>query len=369
MTLTDETLSDEQLVMQFESLGDNCELGIVQRRVGAEPLGLFRFAGAPLRNLIRGMSERFAGLADPSNVRVRPMNNEYMIDLTKFDYNYHANVKIGEADPVELLKQQLRTLPFLVGKLIDDLENPTKIFVFRQNEPLDANDLIDLRLALAEFGPSTLLWVQEARPGHPAGSVAVVDTRLMIGYVRRLALRGNVPDLDVPSWLTMLRNAHAMRPFEQGPASLSPRAAPARPSRVDIVFGAAGNAGACTQDGWSGLENGFTWAIGQSSTLTLPCPADAPSYTLEIDSIPHLAPPVLAKQRLSIVVNGTCVAAFDPLPRGLASCEVPAELLRDRDAVEIVLLHPDAASPLDVTGENDSRPLAIAFWRLSLIGA
>jgi hypothetical protein len=28
----------EQLVMNFESLGDNCEFGIVQRYAGAEPL-------------------------------------------------------------------------------------------------------------------------------------------------------------------------------------------------------------------------------------------------------------------------------------------------------------------------------------------
>ena len=41
--------SDHDLVLDFESVGDNCELGIFQRRVGAEPLGLLRFAGAPLR--------------------------------------------------------------------------------------------------------------------------------------------------------------------------------------------------------------------------------------------------------------------------------------------------------------------------------
>jgi len=37
-------LDDRDLVLQFESIGDNCELGLVQRRAGSEPLGLLRFA-------------------------------------------------------------------------------------------------------------------------------------------------------------------------------------------------------------------------------------------------------------------------------------------------------------------------------------
>lgn len=52
-----------------------------------------------------------------------------------------------------------------------DLEKPEKTLVFRQNEELSANDLLDLRAALTAYGPASLLWVQEARPGHPAGSV------------------------------------------------------------------------------------------------------------------------------------------------------------------------------------------------------
>ena len=40
------TLNDRDLVFAFESIGDNCELGMLQRHVGIEPLGLLRFAGA-----------------------------------------------------------------------------------------------------------------------------------------------------------------------------------------------------------------------------------------------------------------------------------------------------------------------------------
>src|SRR5689334_23292329 len=126
---------DHELVLKFESLGDNCELGLVQRRVGVEPLGLLRFAGAPLPHLLRALAARFEGIADPGQIRVQPENGEYMIKLAKYDFVYHADVKVGEADPEALQRQQIRTVGFLARKLVADLENSSKIMVFRQNEP------------------------------------------------------------------------------------------------------------------------------------------------------------------------------------------------------------------------------------------
>ena len=106
-----------------KGLGDNCELGLVQRKLGAEPLGhVFRFAGAPLGHLLCAMRARFEGMADPAHVRVQPENGEYMIKLTKYDFIYHADVKVGQADPEVLHRQQTRTVRFLVDKFIADLE-------------------------------------------------------------------------------------------------------------------------------------------------------------------------------------------------------------------------------------------------------
>jgi hypothetical protein len=366
-TLAESALSDRDLVLQFESLGDSCELGLVQRTVGAEPLGMFRFAGAPVRHLIRAMEARFEGMADPEHVRVQPENGEYMIKLTKYDFIYHAHVKIGEAVPTVLHRQQVRNVRFLVDKIIADLEKPEKIMVFRQNEELSANDLLDLRSALAAYGPATLLWVQATRPGRPPGEVTIVDDRLMIGYVTRLAMRDNVPDFDLPSWLTMLRNAYAICPAR--PAITQEAApAPTPPKRIDTVFGKEGNAGACMGYGWSGPENGYTWSIDDRSILTMAKPAAANSYRLEMEVVPFVAPPALAAQPLGVTVNGELVHTFNPLPRGKVECAVPNRLLDGRDNIEIVLDHPAATSPRTATGQNDDRRLAVAFSRVSLIG-
>ncbi len=363
-------LSDRDLALDFESLGDNCELGLVQRRAGVEPLGLFRFAGAPLRHLITGLAARFEGMADPGAILVQPENGEYMVRLTKYDFNYHADAKVGEADPVALQAQQVRIVEFLIDKFIGDLESGEKIFVFRQNEPLSANDLIDLRVALSSYGPCTLLWVQPARPGHPPGEVVVVDETLMVGYVARLATRENVPELDLRSWLAMLRNARALRPARRR-GSPAPAAAETPPKRMAsgpciILFGRQGNASGYTHGGWSAPEDGYTWSIDDRSLIDVPSPGMADSYCLEMNVAPYVFPPVLPAQTLRVEVSGETVHCFDPLPRGKVECTIPGRLIGGRETIAITLHHPNAASPKEIAGHNDTRRLAVSFHRLSL---
>jgi hypothetical protein len=360
--------SDRDVVLQFESLGDNCELGLVQRAVGAEPLGLLRFAGVPLKHLLRAMNARFEGLAEPGHIRIQPENGEYMVKLTKYDFIYHAHAKVGEIDPELLHRQQIRTVGFLLGKLVNDLENPEKILVFRQNEPLLAADLVDLRTALAQFGRPKLLWVQAARPGHPPGTVDVIDETLMTGYVKRLALRENAPDFDLPSWLTVLRRAWSLSRAMIAPSAAAAVPAPRPPVRTEVTFGVAGNGAKHCGVGWSGLEDGFTWSVDDVSVVTLDASPDAQDYWLEMDVIPYVFGTSLPAQSLAVTVNGTHVHTFDPLTRGLVGCSVPGLLVRNRDKVEILLEHPRAARPHDLAGENDTRRLAVAFRSLSLVG-
>ena len=309
-------------------------------------------------------------MAEPEHVRVQPENGEYMIKLTKYDFIYHAHVKVGDADPALLQRQQTAVVAFLVRKMLDDLRAPGKIFVFRQNEPLLASDLVDLRQSLARYGRSTLLWIQEARPGHPPGTVDTIDPTLMTGYVRRLALRDSVPDLDAESWLVTLRHAYALWSASQtdvpdilamtvpGPVMEAPR--------LDVAFGVDGNAAAAMGYGWSAPEDGFTWAIDDTSLLTLGELPHADDYWLEMDVVPYEVLPGLPAQHLDIAVNGEIVRSYDKLDRGRVACSVPGRLISGRSAIEIRLDHPNASSPSLMAREGDDRRLAIAFRSLSI---
>jgi hypothetical protein len=363
-------IADRDLVLHFESLGDNCELGLVQRMVGAEPLGLLRFAGAPLRNLIRALDARFQNIADPTHIRLSPEHGEYMVKLSKYDFTYHADAKIGSIEPDALLKQQCRTVGYLTNKLIGDLEDPSKILVFRQNEPLLAADLVDLRSALSAYGPNILLWIQEARPGHPPGSVDRIDDSLITGYVRRLAVRNNVPDLDLDSWMMVLRKAYGIA----APAGIGRnphgRTQPRRDHATsELIFGIEGNATDRLLSGWSGPEPGYIWAVGERSVISIDIPGDAHEYWLEMDVTPFLSPPLLPRQRLDVSIGGKLLRSFEPVPRGEIGCVVPSTLVAGKSAVEVQLDHPHAASPLLILGQGDDRRLGVAFHRMALVCA
>jgi hypothetical protein len=362
-------LDDRDLVLKFESIGDNCEFGILQRQVGVEPLGLLRFAGAPLRNVVRALNARFAGVADPDRIRIEAQNGEYMVKLAAFNFTRHADVKVGEMAPEAVHERQCRAIRFLADKLIDDLENASKILVFRQNEPLLAGDLVDLRIALSAYGAYILLWIQEACVGHPPGSVDVVDERMMVGYVRRLAQRHAVPSLDAKSWLQVLRRAHAISSRAVEGRLVRPPHADDEALRTELIFGRKGNAGSCLGTGWSGPEAGFTWAVGERSELSIETPGEAEEYWLEMAVTPYIAPPLLPRQRLDVSVEGSWVHSFFALPHGEVGCAVPGHLLAGRKKVEIVLGHPHAASPMLVTGQGDQRRLGVAFRRLTLVCA
>jgi hypothetical protein len=358
-------LSDRDLVLEFESIGDNCELGILQRRVGAEPLGLLRFAGTPLRDLVRALNARFAGIADPDRIRIEPDNGEYMVKLAAYNFTRHADVKVGQMEPEKVHERQCRAVRFLADKLIGDLENAAKILVFRQNEPLLGGDLVDLRIALSTYGPSLLLWVREACVGHPPGTVDVADERMMVGYVRRLAKRDDVPTLDTTSWLQVLRRAHAISlQAVNRRLGCAPRA---DVPRTELTFGREGNAGPCLGAGWSGPEAGFTWAVGERSVLTVDVPGEAAEYWLEMEVRPYIAPPLLPRQRLDVIVEGNWINSFFPLTLGELGCVVPGHLVGGRKVAEIVVGHPHAASPALIAGERDDRRLAAAFFRLTLV--
>ncbi len=89
---------------------------------------------------------------------------------------------------------------------------------------------------------------------------------------------------------------------------------------------------------------------------------------MEMDVVPFVAPPAVVAQVLRVTVNGHTVHTFDPLTRGPVGCGIPGHIVRGSDKLEIVLEHPNAASPSAVTGQNDDRRLAVSFSSLSLTG-
>ena len=201
----------DELMLAFESLGDNCEFGLLQRRAGVEPLGLLRFAGVSLGKLVTALQARFDGLGTTKTVTVYPAGEpgrrELMVHETFLDTRYHTFIREGELDADELCKREARRLAFLRRKMLEDLAVGAKIWVWRESGMTDPSRLQPLLDILRAYGPNILLWVVAADNDHTPGTVARLDSDLLKGYVERLAPYDDATDIRPISWFEVCENA------------------------------------------------------------------------------------------------------------------------------------------------------------------
>lgn len=211
-----EVISDADLMLHFESLGDSCEFGIVQRKNGAEPLGLLRFSASHMPNLLRGLDESFAPLAHGGALSVGlsdpPPGEPAEFIVTERTYNlvYHARTYVGEMTMEQVAEQERRKLPLVRRKFLEDLQSGRKICVRKQNDPISLSEMLPLWLALRRQGPNTLVWVVTATADHPPGSVERVMDGLLRGHVDRLAPYHDAQNVSLASWSELCRNAYAL---------------------------------------------------------------------------------------------------------------------------------------------------------------
>lgn len=204
------------LMVRFASLGDNCEFGFVQRRAGAEPISLLRFASFPagpessLRRLIGALRDRFVRLAERGSVRidVDGPHREFVVREQAYGIMYHTGRHEGELDAETVLTNEYTRLTFLRRHLMDDLESAAKTWIWKSNAGSPESDVRDLLATLRELGPNRLLWVVQQTAEHTAGTVELLSPGFARGYVQRFAPYDDATDISPESWFAVCRVAH-----------------------------------------------------------------------------------------------------------------------------------------------------------------
>ena len=151
-------------------------------------------------------------MGEPGNVEavISPNGREYMVQDRKFGFLYHAWVKTGEMTAEAVQRRESRRVPFLVRKLLEDLTEAHKIFVFKGMSSLPEEDVYPLAAALRRYGPNTLLLVNIADTTHRAGSVEARAPGFFVGHVSRFAPTDNAADLDLSEWVRVCRDAYRL---------------------------------------------------------------------------------------------------------------------------------------------------------------
>jgi tetratricopeptide (TPR) repeat protein len=210
------------LAVQFESLGGNgagCEFGMVQRAMGAEPLGLLRWARTDLPELIAALDCQFEGVGTPEQTvlayylrdaaGVEFDDPEYATTDSRFGMRTHTFIRRSQLSEAEMHAQSCRRLKFLKRKLIEDLQAGAKIFVFKIADRNLAEQEIDaLHAALCRYGRNTLLYVRYETPDHPSGTATMIRDGVIIGYIDHFVLTqsGEGPP-NVAAWISICQQA------------------------------------------------------------------------------------------------------------------------------------------------------------------
>jgi len=187
-TTPDGAADAPELLRRFESLGDNCEFGLVQRLHGLEPLGLLRWATTYPHKLIAMLQAGFdgVGLIENTTVYMNPAGEWSAADKRYF--SMHTFIYDLSLDPQALIKQMARRFLFLKNKLVEDLESGEKIFIYKRHDgPVPDAQLAAMSQQLKRYNPNNKL-LTARRPERPEQEGTVVDAGggIFIGYIEEL---------------------------------------------------------------------------------------------------------------------------------------------------------------------------------------
>lgn len=194
------------LLLRFESIGRDCEFGLVQRRYGAEPISLLRWNALPPGRLVEALACRLEGMGDPAftAVVVDP-GGQYLVRDRRWGLTLYTFLYAGSEADASLPAKMARRLVFLRDKFLGDIEAGGKIFVLT-TAAVDFALVRGVLAAMRALGPARLLVVTDAADGGPErpGTIIVAGDGLFIGRVRALGFAGSQWRIAFDDWLAVL---------------------------------------------------------------------------------------------------------------------------------------------------------------------
>ncbi|NLH79401.1 MAG: hypothetical protein GX458_00955 [Phyllobacteriaceae bacterium] len=204
----DETSRD--LLMGFESIGSDCEFGLVQRRFGAEPLSLLRFNAVEFGGLMSAVAHRFEAMGERETTElVRQFNGEFLMRDRRWGLVMHTFAFEGQVDAEVLADKFRKRVAFLRDRFLADAAEGRKVLVF-YSPGLDHDNLTMLHGALRVLGPVDLLHVRPSSGAEDpiaSGTAVEVEPHLFVGVIGRSGRsETGAWDIAYDDWVAVCRH-------------------------------------------------------------------------------------------------------------------------------------------------------------------
>jgi hypothetical protein len=198
------------LVMNFESLGSNCEFGIVQRLAGAEPLGLLRWGNIGVDQVRRMLETRCAGVGEAETTQLTLADDgEYQLSDPRY-FSLHTLIYRGQTAEDKLYVRMQRRLQYLSKKLMDDLAAGDKVFVYRQHhEPIPEAEMSGLFKAIRNYGPGRLLCVHKPSNSDHDNTVECLRPGLFVACMSAMTDNPVAASDRFDLWIALLKQVAA----------------------------------------------------------------------------------------------------------------------------------------------------------------
>ena len=133
--------------LALRALEITASFGLVQRRLGIEPLSFLRFSGQPLDLLVKAIDDGFAEIENPANVEIdgSTTSSEYSFcSSPPYGIHYHTFIKTHEIDAGMLHQKQMNRIKLLRRLLLEGISEAARIYVFKRNDNLTLPEILPL---------------------------------------------------------------------------------------------------------------------------------------------------------------------------------------------------------------------------------
>ena len=173
----------------FISLGTDCEFGMIQNLRNTKQPSLFRNSHMPLSHMLKLFNTRLSDFALPANAKIdfRIVEStgraEYWFHVPSYKFSAHTgNIKqqldFNETD--ESIHKRIRAnFSLLIRKLLENLEDGDKIFVYKSRDFISVEQCKELLSSLCSIGNNKLLVVMLDQADKP--TFEIVQPNLIIG--------------------------------------------------------------------------------------------------------------------------------------------------------------------------------------------